>query len=335
MKKIYVLMATVSNDPTKRNIFKVFGQSIQDPKWQVIFYTGKAKKLLDANLIVIFSFFNQYKNVGSSTTVQYRRNIYNINKDARWLYFDGDPTNGVIGTKWNPNLSFYRISFQSPYADEAIYMTRNIENDSKRWNNICKLKNINIKPWRTPLPERSQYILLLLQSTTMYSMKDVDLYKWINNTLIELRKWTKRPIVIRMKKNEFNVGTKWREMIRDPINNISMSKGNTLTQDLDGAWASLLYSTSACVASIICGVPVFCGHSSCLTYEISETDLSKIENPSMPDRTTYFNKLSYFIWNLDDFKSGICWKNIRQYLENDWDKTGGLPPVSRTRVLTK
>jgi hypothetical protein len=79
----------------------------------------------------------------------------------------------------------------------------------------------------------------------------------------------------------------------------------------------VVYNSSPSVASAIEGVPIFLTDTipqysqSC---DVANLDLSKIENPNMPDRQVWIEKLSMCHWNFDELKSGEAWNFFKKYI---------------------
>ena len=48
---------------------------------------------------------------------------------------------------------------------------------------------------------------------------------------------------------------------------------------------------------------------------LEDGDLSKIENPIMPERTEFFNMLANQIWSLEEIGNGTLWKKVKNYYE--------------------
>ena len=91
--------------------------------------------------------------------------------------------------------------------------------------------------------------------------------------------------------------------------------GRPLEQDLKNCWAVVNYNSSPAVGAAIEGYPVFItdpNRSQC--REIANVDLSKIENPNLPDRLSWLQRISMFHWNFEDLRSGRCWSHMRQYV---------------------
>ena len=55
--------------------------------------------------------------------------------------------------------------------------------------------------------------------------------------------------------------------------------------------------------TVLEGIPVFVGPCS-LAYDVGNTDLSKINNPSKPDRQQWLNDLAYTEWTTKEISEG-------------------------------
>ena len=67
------------------------------------------------------------------------------------------------------------------------------------------------------------------------------------------------------------------------------------------------------------GIPVYVSEAS-LSYDIGNKTFENIDNPTMPDRQQWANKLAYTEWWTDEMEQGIPWKRIRKRLEEKYLK---------------
>jgi hypothetical protein len=98
---------------------------------------------------------------------------------------------------------------------------------------------------------------------------------------------------------------------------VFLSVKENIADDLRGAWATITYNSSPGVVSAIEGIPTFVTDPdprNSQAYDIANTDLSKIEDPNMPERLEWIRKVSMSHWNFEDLKSGEAWKHMRNYL---------------------
>jgi len=276
---------------------------------------------INCDICVMLSFFNKYKKLQGIAKM--REIIYNNNKTKKWIFLEANPLARYY-EKENIEEHYFRICLNSVYHRECKYLDLNL--DKNRWNKISNECNIKVEPWR----KNGEHILIIMNSTNLYSMEDNDLYKWINNKIEEIRNNNcKRKIIIRSKDIELKNIKKEKnklifklknenKIIYDKLGNIDLSNSNKneLEKDLQNAWVSVLFSTTASVISLIKGIPVFCESYNTIGYEICNTDFTKIENPKMLDRTDFFNKFAHQIWSIKELNKGIVWEKYEEYLAN-------------------
>ena len=214
--------------------------------------------------------------------------------------------------KTNPG-NYLRYSFDGVFPTTAEYCWDNP--DPSRWATIKSDLNINVKPWRAS----GNHILLCMQRNGGWSMKGQDSWQWLANTIKELRRYTDRPIIVRGHPGDAKT-KRVIKMRRYPVpitmNNVYFSdlENRTLVQDLQNAWATVVYNSSPSVASAIEGVPVFVfDKQDCQAGDVANTDIRNIEDPQTFDRQAWLEKISMCHWNFEDLKSGRAWKHMKQY----------------------
>jgi len=79
----------------------------------------------------------------------------------------------------------------------------------------------------------------------------------------------------------------------------------------------VVYNSSPSVASLIEGVPVFITDpvpTNSQSCQVANIKLSLIENPEMPDRQSWIEKLAMCHWNFDELRSGEAWQFFKKYV---------------------
>ena len=209
-------------------------------------------------------------------------------------------------------LHYLRYSFNGIFPNTGIYCDTRI--DPSRWQKISKNLNLSLKDNRTT----GNHILICMQRNGGWSMGGVDVQDWAIQTINELRKYTDRPIVIRP-----HPGDKASQKYLNPADatyklhglNITISKNPNLKDDLINCWAVVNCNSSPVVGAAIEGYPIFVtdpAKSQC--REIANLDLKDIENPLLPDRQQWVERISMFHWNFDELKSGECWAHMRSFI---------------------
>jgi hypothetical protein len=213
----------------------------------------------------------------------------------------------------NNPLHYLRYSFNGVFPNTGIYCDTDV--DPTRWQKLSKNLKLSLKDYRTT----GDHILVCLQRNGGWSMGSVDIQNWTNQTINAIRKYSNRPIVIRA-----HPGDKAsREYLdsRSPKCKIKFSKtirlstNANLVDDLRNCWAAVNYNSSPVVGAAIEGVPIFVMDaikSQC--RDVANTDLSHIENPQMPNRQPWVERLAMSHWNFDELKSGECWNHMRNFI---------------------
>jgi hypothetical protein len=212
----------------------------------------------------------------------------------------------------NP-LHYLRYSFNGVFPNTGIYCDTEV--DPVRWQKISRDLNISLKDYRT----NGDHILICLQRNGGWSMGKTDLQDWLVQTITTIRQYSSRPIIIRPHPGDKSS----KELIRpgNPKCKVKFSKvvrlsnNENLVDDLRNCWAAVNYNSSPVIGAAIEGIPIFvCDPEKSQSKEIANIDLSQIENPLMPDRQQWVERLSMFHWNFNELKSGECWQHMKKFI---------------------
>ena len=259
---------------------------------------------LDCDVALIQGFVHEHGK--SAPHLQLRQNAVALQKKNQRRSLIVDSSLFLYSNKTNP-LHYLRYSFDGVFPTTGFYFDQDV--DSARWTQISKDLGISLKPWRT----QGNHILICLQRNGGWSMRGLDVIQWMNATILEIRKYSKRPIVVRAHPGDKKI----RSYLKINHKLVSLSTKPDLREDLQNAWATVVYNSSPSVASIIEGVPSFLTdpqpqHSQSVI--VANTDISRIENPVMLDRQAWVEKLAMCHWKFDELKSGEAWKFFRKYV---------------------
>ena len=200
---------------------------------------------------------------------------------------------------------YLRYSFNGVFPTTGFYFDTDV--DPNRWTKISSKLGIQMKPWRTS----GNHILVCLQRNGGWSMRGYNSVQWANDTIATLREITDRPIIVRGHPGDKK--TRYFPQHKD----VFLSSNPSIIQDLQGAWATVLYNSSPSVVSAIEGVPVFLTdpqpeHSQ--SHEVSNTKIKRINDPKLFDREDWVQKLAMCHWNFEELASGEAWRHFRRYL---------------------
>jgi hypothetical protein len=293
--------------PNNRNLEKpqildYFCQGVLTSGDNVIAHRGLNALTCDVALIQGFV----HEHGKSAPHLQLRQNAVDLQKRTNKRSLIVDSNLFLYADKTN-SLHYLRYSFDGVFPTTGFYFDRDI--DPSRWEQISRDLGISLKPWRT----QGNHILICLQRNGGWSMRGLDVIQWMNSTILEIRKYSKRPIVVRPHPGDKKING----YLKVNHKSVSISTKTDLRDDLHNAWATIVYNSSPSVASIIEGVPAFLTdpqpqHSQ--STPVANTDISRIEDPLMIDRQLWIERLSMCHWKFDELKSGAAWKFFRKYI---------------------
>lgn len=238
--------------------------------------------------------------------LQLRRDAINLQKKNKNKTLIVDSNLFLYVDKSNP-LHYLRYSFDGIFPTTGFYFDSNI--DPHRWRKISFDLGISLKPWR----QNGSHILLCLQRMGGWSMQGLDPLLWMKNTIQEIRKYSDRKIIVRAHPGDKKI----KKFLSVNQANVVLSNSDSLVNDLKMAWATVVYNSSPSVASIIEGVPAFITDpipQNSQSHSVANHDLSTIENPFMPERQEWIERLSMCHWKFDELRSGEAWNHIRQFI---------------------
>ena len=194
---------------------------------------------------------------------------------------------------------------------EADFANQNV--DSDRWKKF----NIELKPWT----HAGQEIIICGQHHNSHQWRNNPrMYKWFEQQITEIRKYSDRPIVVRPHpRNHVNIDTtKFKNVnVIPPIKNQNTYDDTNFIEILKNAWAVVNYSSNPAMQSVFNGVPVFVSEAS-LSYDVGNSSLADINNPKMPDRQNWASSLAYTEWTTEEIKQGLPWARIKKRLKEKY-----------------
>lgn len=190
-----------------------------------------------------------------------------------------------------------RVSLQNPHGWKLWHriVPNNLQHDrvipraSDRWNQLG-LEAANRRHGST--------ILIVAPDEKPCKFYDIELEAWLSETVAKIKQHTDRPIVVR-------------ERNRSRTDR----KTNRVEKALDDVHAVVTFNSIAGTEAILAGVPVFALAPSNAARPVSNTDLSRIENPWFPDRDevlAWAYHLAYAQFHIDEFKNGRAERILRQ-----------------------
>jgi hypothetical protein len=286
----------------KPQILNYFCQGVTASGDTAIAHTGM--NALPCDVALIQGFVHQHGK--SAPHLQLRQDAVNLQKKNNKKSLIVDSNLFLYVDKSNSH-HYLRYSFDGVFPTTGFYFDQ--DPDPTRWQQISKDLNLELKPWRS----NGNHILLCLQRNGGWSMQGLNSVSWMDQTIADIRKYSNRPIIIRAHPGD----KKTKGILKIKHKNVFLSTKEKLTDDLIGAWATVVYNSSPSVASAIEGVPVFLTDpqpKNSQSFDIANIDISNIENPTLLDRQRWVEKISMCHWKFDELKSGEAWNFFKRYI---------------------
>lgn len=187
--------------------------------------------------------------------------------------------NGYLGREWREGV-WYALALHRhngaglwPHADAA------------RWDGW----GVELAPWRA----EGDHILVLPARGIGVPPVAQD-GKWLDATLADLKRRTKRQIKVRA-----HPGT------ADP-----RPVDHGLLADLKGAHCAVTWGSGAALKAIAAGVPVFHGFKQWIGAPAARPQAHDLEDPFLGARAPMFRRLSWAMWRLDEIESGEAFRAL-------------------------
>ena len=284
----------------KRDYIKNFGLGIEKTGDTV--YYHEETNYVDTDVAVIFGFKSSSVTNKMHTL---RQNVFDSQKNKKIFFIDSN------AFKQYEKIIYHRYPFKSVFPHEAEYFTDKIDLD--KWSQIKKDSHIEIKDYR----QGDNILLLLNRGETGFSTQGKNAWDWAFETITELKKHTDRKIIIRPHKITKNTKDehriiKLKETFKDVI--IKSFEDESLVNSLKNTWASVLYSTTAGLSSLIEGVPIFVTSPTSLLYKVSSGQLKDIEKPILQDRLPWLQEIAKQHWTQEEILNGTYWSLIKKHI---------------------
>jgi hypothetical protein len=236
-----------------------------------------------------------------------------IDKTANTHVCTADANLFLYANKSNEPHHYLRYSFDGVFPNTGNYFDDTP--DPKRWQQISNDTGIQLEDNRTT----GNHVLICAQRDKGWSMGKTGLDHWLLTTCSTLRRYTDRPIVVRLhpSDNQTNRRAPQIQRMLDQIRDVKISQNASLNTDLENCWAVVNHNSSSIVGPIIMGYPAFITdplRSQCA--EVSHYGFEKLESPIEFDRQKWLERISMFHWKFSELEDGTAWKHMRKYVNS-------------------
>lgn len=203
---------------------------------------------------------------------------------------------------------YLRYSLNGPFYDRAEYA--NLNSDSSKWDEIRQALHIELQQ---PQTNTRGHIIICMQRDGGFAMKTLNPLAWLAQKIQQIREHSQRTIMIRPHPGDYRPEdfAQYRKQpgikLVDPLN-------TRLVDNLNGAHAAVFFNSSASVAAVCAGIPVFADDVSCVAWAVANQDIAQIESPTMFAREQWLYDLAAAHWSDADAQAGRIWQKFKRYL---------------------
>jgi hypothetical protein len=283
----------------KQNLMDSFRQGVLANYDTVIDFRNRNQPIdkLDAGFVLGYTLDNNY-----------RRKIIDTLKllRAKIIYVDSN-----IFSYGRNMHQYHRYSVNSVYpTDGEYFLGKDFRNNKVA--EILHYHKLELKPWR----QIGNHILILGQRTQSWNMLNRNGLDWIIGIVTRIKQFTDRKIIIRLHPGDKTYDLENRRKLHNIFSKtkVTISNNPCIKTDLSNAWCSVGYNSTPNCASIIEGIPTYLDDPlNSWAREIGFHDISKINDPPMPDRDEWLEKIANIHWNNNEISTGVYWRRFKNF----------------------
>ena len=244
--------------------------------------------------------------------LQFRQEILDGQRAAGGRTVIADSNLFLYKNKANPGY-WLRYSYDGIFANTGEYCDQ--APDPARWSTVQDFCDVKLQPWR----QSGNHVLLCLQRDGGWSMAGWDVIDWALKNIMEIRKYSDRPIRIRPHPGD-KKARKYCERIMKLCHSRGLkhmgisAEGHSLMDDFTDCWAVVNHNSSPGVAAVMEGIPVILTDPErSQAGDVATRGINRIENPLMPDREPWAQRISQFHWSHEELQLGVCWSHMKKW----------------------
>ena len=299
---------SLKNATDKLDTLRYFAQGVNVEGDQGIIETNQNYQ--PSEVAVILGWVHEHGKTAAH--LQFRQQILDGQRAAGGRTVIADSNLFLYKNRDNPGY-WLRYSYDGIFTNTGEYCDQ--QPHPARWETVQNFCNVTLQPWR----QSGNHILLCLQRDGGWSMAGWDVVDWAIKTIVEIRKYSDRPIRIRPHPGDKKARKYCDRLLKlcqgRRINQVMISgEGVSLMDDFVDCWVVVNHNSSPGVAAAMEGIPVILTDPErSQAKDIATLGINRIENPLMPDRGAWAQRISQFHWSHEELRTGVCWAHMKKW----------------------
>lgn len=206
---------------------------------------------------------------------------------------------------------YFRVGVDGTLADDGEFCNR--DSSSERWQMLSRRLNLNVQAYR----QTGKHVLLVGQNPGDASLRGLNIFTWLEESIAEIRQFTDRPVLVRphpvTDPRLMQVFERQFSALPQGVS-LDFPPRRPIRACLQDCWAIVAYSSNATIDALIDGIPAISLNSANMAWPVSDHSLASIERPSLFAREQWLYDLACAQWSADEMRSGIVWRHIREVI---------------------
>jgi hypothetical protein len=225
----------------------------------------------------------------------------------------------LLNRRTDVENTMWRVGVNGYLNRDALWPQLTVQHSEQRLNAL----GVAWTGWRN---NPDGHIVLALQLPGDASLRGADINDWAYRTVKTLRDRSSRAIVIRnhplCSQRAFgDHEVLARRLLLDGVQNLRFSDGQIVpwSQDLEGAYCTVTYSSGLAIDSILRGIPTIACDPGNFAWGISAQKPKQIEKLHMADTHVvqeWLRNLAGCQWSVDEMQDGTAWQHLVSVIES-------------------
>jgi len=223
----------------------------------------------------------------------------------------------LLGRKITHHHSHYRVGLNG-FMNKDAHWGFEDNQTAQRFEEL----NLEYNGFR----RRGQKIVIALQLAGDASLRHNDINDWVFDTAVELRRFSERPIEIRVHpaisdKGMTNHNDLFKRLAFAGLKDVKVVDGSKIAFEyqMQDAHSVITYSSGIAIDALLYGVPVMTIDEGGFAYDITEHKLINIENMHIPHEDEViqlFYNLAWCQWTPAEMQDGTCINRLLPYISH-------------------